>query len=87
MLNRQTVTVEITQNNALSALQTLEQKHFIRVVEDKVIDSPSMAKGEQLSTRAFKNWISEAESMRTVDLKAAKSKWAGKRKQLQKLTR
>jgi hypothetical protein len=86
MQNVQTLTVEITNSSALKTLHSLEEKHFIRIVEDSNLDSPALP-GGQLSIKAFKNWISDAEHMRTIDLKEAKSKWAAKRKQLQKLTR
>ena len=78
--------MQITNNNALKALHTLEEKHFIRIVEDSSFDSPALP-GGQLSLKAFKKWISDSENVGTVDLKEAKSKWASKRKQLQKLTK
>jgi hypothetical protein len=85
-LNMQTFTVQITNNNALKTLHSLEEKHFIRIVEETSFDSPALP-GVQLNLKAFKNWISDAENAPTVDLKEAKAKWASKRKQLQKLIR
>jgi hypothetical protein len=82
----QTLTVEITNNNALKALHSLEEKNFIRIVDDANLDSPSL-QGAQLSLKAFKNWIADAENAGTIELKDAKTKWGNKRKQLQKLTR
>ncbi len=87
MQNVQTITVEITHNNAMNALHNLEAKHFIRIVEDNVLDSPSLPEGERLGIKAFKSWISDAENMSMVSLKSAKAKWTSKRKQLQRLTR
>jgi len=82
----QTLTVQIRNSNALKALHTLAEKHFIKIVDDANLDSPALP-GGQLSLKAFKNWVSNAENTDTVDLKEAKSKWASKRKQLQKLTK
>jgi len=56
------------------------------VQNNAALDSPSIP-GRPVGLKAFRNWISDAEKMETVDLKEAKSKWAGKRKQLQKLTK
>jgi hypothetical protein len=82
----QTLTIQITDNNGLKALHALEDKHFIRIVENSDFDSPSLP-GTALSFKAFKTWISEAEETPTIDLKEAKAKWATKRKQLRKLTK
>lgn len=80
----QTLTVQLTNQNALKALHSLEEKHFIRIVKD--IDSPSLP-GSPISLRAFKEWVTNAESNDTLSLNEARQKWTGKRKQLQKLTR
>jgi hypothetical protein len=82
----QTLTVEIRNTGALKTLQNLEEKHFIKIVDDTYLDSPSLP-GTPLSLKAFKNWISQSEHVTGVDLKVAQSKWANKRKKLQKLTR
>lgn len=82
----QAFTVEIKNRNALKTLQDLKEKRFIRIVDSTDLDSPSLP-GEQLSLKSFKTWISKAENVQRLDLKVAKSKWANKRKQLQKLIR
>jgi hypothetical protein len=82
----QTFTVQVKDDNGLKALHALEQKHFIRIVDETENDFPSLP-GKALSIKAFKIWISEAENTPTVDLKEAKTKWTRKRKQLQKLSR
>ena len=64
----QTLTIQITNNNALKAIHTLKEKHFIKIVEDSSIDSPTIP-GAQMSLKAFKKWISDAEKGKTVDLK------------------
>jgi hypothetical protein len=77
----QTLTVQITNTNGLKALHHLEEKHFIRIVDDASLDSPSLP-GGRLSLKAFKNWIAQAEQAPTVDLKEAKSKWAAQKRKL-----
>ncbi len=82
----QTLTVEITNNNALKTLHSLEEKNSIRIVDDANLDSPAL-QGVQLSLKAFKNWIADAENAGTVELKDTKTKWINKRKQFQGLTK
>ncbi len=82
----QTLTVQITDNNGLKALHALEEKHFIRIVKNTDMDSPSLP-GQAISLKSFRNWIGAAEDSPTIDLKDAKEKWANKRKQLLKLTK
>ncbi|ULQ52380.1 hypothetical protein [Flavihumibacter fluvii] len=64
----------------------MEQKHFIRIVETSLHESPALP-GEAMTIKSFKSWINDAENAPTVLLKVAKAKWASKRKQLQKITR
>jgi len=82
----QTLTAQITNNNALKTLHALEEKQFINILDDFALNSPSFP-GGKLSLDAFKNWITNAEDTSAVHIKEAKSKWASKRKQLIKLTR
>lgn len=82
----QTLTIQITSESGLKALHALEEKHHIKIIDDADLDSPSLP-GPPLSLKAFKEWIAKSEETPTVSLKEAKSKWAEKRKQLQKLTR
>ena len=80
----QTLTLEITHINARKALRALEEKHFIKVIEEPLPDSPAHA-GKVMPLKAFKNWINAAESSPTVSLNNAKSSWLSKRKELQRL--
>lgn len=82
----QTLTVQITNANGLKALHTLEEKSYIKIVDDVEIDSPSLP-GKQLNLHAFKKWIAEAEATPSLNIKEAKLQWVSKRKQLQKLTK
>lgn len=80
----QTLTVEITHINARKALRALEEKHFIKVIDEPSFDSPALP-GKSLNLEAFKNWIAAAESSTAVSLNTAESLWLSKRKQLQQL--
>jgi hypothetical protein len=82
----QTVTVQLTNSSALKALHALEDKHFIKIVKSPGFASPSLP-GKEMDLPAFEAWISDAENAPTVSLKEAKSKWALKKKQLQKITK
>ncbi|HPA23917.1 MAG TPA: hypothetical protein PLU18_11770 [Ferruginibacter sp.] len=79
----QTVTIQITHKNAFGALQDLEQKHFIRIVEALPVLKAVSLPGKKLTQSEFKNWVEQTEKSNTISLKEAKSKWATKRKQLQ----
>ena len=63
-----------------------DSARYIKIVEDNDFDSPSLP-GTPLGLKAFKNWIVQAENAPTIDLQEAKTKWAAKRKELQKLAR
>jgi len=82
----QTLTVQVTDQMALKTLHKLEEKNFIKIVEDSDLDSPALP-GRPLPLKAFKQWINETEADDTLSLKEGRKKWAVKRKQLQKLTR
>lgn len=86
LLSMQTLTVEIIDQNGLKMLQSMEQKHFIRIVNEDSLNSPSLP-GGPMTMKAFKAWISDAENGPSLQLKEVKAKWASKRKELQKLAR
>jgi len=79
----QTITIAINDDIALKTIRQLERKHFISIVEQENIDSPALS-GRNLSITEFKKWIKGSELSPTVSFEAAKSIWAGKRKQLQR---
>lgn len=79
----QTLIIQITDDAGLKALHHLEEKQHIRIVKNARFDSPALP-GKALSLKAFQNWIDQAKNTPAIDLKAAKAKWANKRKQLQK---
>jgi len=82
----QTITVELTGQNSLKALQDLEHKHLIRIVKEADLNSYSLP-GEPISEEDFKNWVEYAENNPTVSLIETRQKWAIQKKKLQKLIR
>ncbi len=79
-----TITIELTGNNSLKALQDLEHKHLIRILKEPDLNSYSLP-GEPISNEDFKKWVEYAEISPTVSLTEAKLGWAEQRKKLQKL--
>ncbi len=82
----QTLTIELTDNNSLKALQDLEQKNLIRIIKEPDLNSYSLS-GEPISVEDFRKWVEYAENSPTVSLTEAKKRWAGQKKKLQKLIR
>ncbi len=82
----QTLTIELTDNNSLKALQELEHKRLIRIVKEPDINSYALP-GEPISAEDFKKWVEYAEDSATVSLAEAKQRWATQKKKLQKLIR
>lgn len=82
----QTVTIELTDNNSLKALQELEHKQLIRIVKQPDLNSYALA-GEAISAEDFKKWVEYSENFPTVSITEAKKRWASQKKKLQKLIR
>jgi hypothetical protein len=82
----QTLTVEITNNDALKVLQNLQAKHFIKIRATHDFDS-LVFPGEPLTNDEFKSFILNREKGSNMSLKEAKSKWAKNKKQLLKLAK
>lgn len=82
----QTLTIELTDNNSLMALQDLVHKNLIRIVKEPDITAYSLP-GEPVSVEDFRKWIEYAENSPTVSLTEAKQRWAEQKKKLQKLIR
>jgi hypothetical protein len=77
----QTLTIEITNNDALKVLQNLQEKHFIKIRATHDLKSLVLP-GEPLTTDEFKNFILNRENGSNMSLKEAKTKWVKKKKQL-----
>ena len=82
----QKITVELTDNNSLKALQALEHKNLIRIVQEPEYDSYSLP-GKPMSKEDFTNWVKNAEDNSTVSITEAKQQWATQKKKLQRLIR
>lgn len=82
----QTLTVEITNDNALKVLQDLQERHFINILAKPNLNSPVFP-GKPLTTQEFQKMIEEAENSGTISLKEAKTLWASQRKKLLKPAR
>ena len=82
----QTLTIELTGNNSLKALQDLEHKHLIRIVNEPDLNSYSLS-GEPISIEDFRKWVEYAENSPTVSLTEAKQRWSNQKKKIQKLIR
>ena len=82
----QTLTVEITNDNALKVLQDLQERHFINILAKPDLNS-LVFPGEPLTTEEFREFILSRENGASMSLKEANAKWAKKRKQLLKPAR
>ncbi len=82
----QTLTIELTDNNSLKALQELENKRLIRIVKEPDLNSYALH-GEPISAEDFRKWVEYTEDSPTVSLLEAKQRWATQKKKLQKLIR
>ncbi len=82
----ETLTVEITNNNALKVLQELQEKRFINIRIKPDLNSPVFP-GEPLTQEEFKELILSRENGSSMSLKEAKTKWTKKKKQLLKLVK
>ena len=80
----QTLTIELTDDNSLKALQDLEHKNLIRIVKQPDLNSYSLP-GEPISAEDFRKWVEYSENSPTVSLTGAKQRWAQQKKKLQKL--
>jgi len=79
----QTLTVEITNDDALRVLQDLQEKHLINIITKPDLNS-LVFPGMPLTTEEFRAFILQRESGSSMSLQEAKAKWAKKRKQLLK---
>lgn len=79
-----TITIELTGNNSLKALQDLEHKQLIRILKEPDLNSYSLP-GGPICNEDFRKWVEYAENSSTVSLNEAKLRWAEQKKKLQKL--
>jgi hypothetical protein len=82
----QTITIEITNNNALKLLQSLEDLQLIKILKEPGINSYALP-GGPISEEDFIKWVEYAENLPTISLLEAKQRWATQKGKLQKLIR
>ena len=82
----QTLTVEITNNDALKVLQNLQEKRFIKIHSKPKVDS-LVFPGKALTTEEFKEMIEIAEQCESISLKEAEASWERQKRQLLKLAK
>ena len=80
----QTITIEITGNNALQALQKLEHDNQIRILKRSDINLAGVP-GKSLSEEDFKKWVELAEDTDTISVNEAKQQWEVQNKKLRKV--
>lgn len=82
----QTLTIELTDNNSLKALQELEQRRLIRIVKEPDINSYALP-GAVINIEDFQKWVKYTQDSPTVSITEAKQRWAVQKNKLQKLIR
>ena len=78
------ITIELKGEDALKALEDLEEKDLIRIVKEPDRNLYTLP-GEPMSDEDFRNWIEFAENTPSLTLNEAKQRWADQKKKLQKL--
>ncbi len=78
------ITIELKGEDALKALEDLEEKDLIRIVKEPDQNLYTLP-GEPMSDEDFRNWIEFAENTPSLTLNEAKQRWADQKKKLQKL--
>ena len=81
-----TLTIELTGSNSLKALQDLEHKHLIRIVEEPDLSLVALP-GKPINDEDFRKWVEYTENSPTVSLTEAKQRWSTQKTKLQKLIR
>lgn len=82
----QTVTVELTNKDALKVLEDLQDKHFINIIAKPDFNS-LVFPGKPLTAQELKEWVESRENGPSMSLKEAKAKWEKKEKKLLKLAK
>lgn len=78
------ITIELKGEDALKALEDLEQRDLIRIVKESD-QNLYVLPGEPMSNEDFINWIEFAENTPALSLNEAKQRWADQKKALQKI--
>jgi hypothetical protein len=80
----QTLTIEITGNEALATLKALEDKSLIRILSKPPLDLYALH-GEPINDEDFKQWVEFAEQAETVSLTLALQRWESQKMKIQRL--
>ncbi len=75
----QTVIIELTNKDSLKALQELEEKRLIRILESTDKKTYSLP-GEPMTEEDFNYWIESAEKSQNITLNEAKKEWTVRKK-------
>jgi len=81
----QTILIELKNNKAIEELHNLEEKDFIRIVNEDF--SSYSLPGKPIDEDEFRAWVDHAENTSTVSLIEAKQQWEARKKKLQSLIR
>jgi hypothetical protein len=81
----QTILIELKNNKAIEELHNLEEKDFIRIVNEDF--SSYSLPGKPINEDEFRSWVDHAENTPTVSLIEAKQQWEARKKKLQNLIR
>ena len=81
----QTILIELKNNKAFEELHNLEEKNFIRIVNEDF--SSYSLPGKPINEEEFHVWVEYAENTPTVSLNEAKQRWETQKKKLQNLIR
>jgi hypothetical protein len=78
----QTVLIELKNSKALEELHHLEERKFIRIVNE---DSSQLSlPGKPINVDEFRSWVEYAENTSTISLNEAKQQWGGKEEETTK---
>ncbi len=79
----QTILIELKNNKAFEELHNLEEKNFIRIINEDFSLYPLPWK--PINEDEFRAWVEYAENTPTVSLNEAKQRWKTRKKKLQGL--
>lgn len=82
----QTLTIEITGNEALATLKALEEKSQIRILPNPRLELYALP-SEPVSKKDFKQWVEYAEQTKTVSLNEAIQRWESQKMKIERLIR
>lgn len=82
----QTLTIEITGNEALATLKALEEKSLIRILSNPKLELYALP-GEPVSEKDFIKWVEYAGQTETVSFNEAIQRWVSQKMKIERLIR